>query len=587
MDLSDIRLAYDVARERLLAERSPGGFWVGELSSSALSTATAVSALALGANPRHAPLVHSGVRWLASHQNPDGGWGDTPDSPSHLATTMLVQAALRIAKSPAAPAGVSARADAFLSREAGASTHERVRSVVKFYGDDRTFAAPILVNCAIAGLVDWRDVPRLPFELANLPRRWFRRLNLRVVSYALPALVAIGQLVHLRRPTVNPLLGFLRDEAVAPTLRLLSTIQPSSGGFLEAAPLTSFVVMSLVAAGRPGHPVVRRGLAFLENGVQPDGSWPIDTNLSTWVTTQAVDALSIMEPITQDHVLRPWLLDQQHTELHPYTDSPPGGWAWTCLSGGVPDADDTAGALLALRRLDRAESSRAAAAGLRWLLDLQNLDGGWPTFCRGWGRLPFDRSSPDLTAHALRALAAWHGAVDPARERRALSRALRFLRASQLPDGSWLPLWFGNQLARDQANPVYGTSRVLTACAILGRTASVEAQRGLTFLLSAQNPDGGWGGEKNTPSTVEETALATRAFADSSGPSGPAPAALAGSSFLAQRILQNGLAEPAPIGLYFSKLWYSERLYPLIWTVAALGSVLRTLERRAGLRTGA
>jgi hypothetical protein len=40
---------------------------------------------------------------------------------------------------------------------------------------------------------------------------------------------------------------------------------------------------------------------------------------------------------------------------------------------------------------------------VRWLLDLQNGDGGIPTFCRGWGALPFDRSAPDLTAHALRA----------------------------------------------------------------------------------------------------------------------------------------------------------------------------------------
>ena len=36
------------------------------------------------------------------------------------------------------------------------------------------------------------------------------------------------------------------------------------------------------------------------------------------------------------------------------------------------------------------------------------------------------------------------------------------------------------------------------------------------------------------------------------------------------------LAQPAPIGLYFSSLWYSERLYPLIWTVGALGRVLKT-----------
>ena len=31
------------------------------------------------------------------------------------------------------------------------------------------------------------------------------------------------------------------------------------------------------------------------------------------------------------------------------------------------------------------------------------------------------------------------------------------------------------------------------------------------------------------------------------------------------------LAEPAPIGLYFAKLWYFERLYPLIFSLDALG----------------
>jgi len=38
-----------------------------------------------------------------------------------------------------------------------------------------------------------------------------------------------------------------------------------------------------------------------------------------------------------------WLLDQQHRVEHPYTHAAPGGWAWTDLSGGVPDADDTSG----------------------------------------------------------------------------------------------------------------------------------------------------------------------------------------------------------------------------------------------------
>merc|ERR1712023_458599 len=111
-----------------------------------------------------------------------------------------------------------------------------------------------------------------------------------------------------------------------------------------------------------------------------------------------------------------WLLGCQNLDRHPFTGAKPGGWGWSDLSGAVPDADDTPGALLALRywadyaNPDGATLERirkAVRAGGNWLLSLQNRDGGWPTFCRGWGKLPFDRSGSDLTAHAMRALNAW------------------------------------------------------------------------------------------------------------------------------------------------------------------------------------
>ncbi|MFM7517555.1 MAG: hypothetical protein ACKO3V_11480 [Pirellula sp.] len=103
--------------------------------------------------------------------------------------------------------------------------------------------------------------------------------------------------------------------------------------------------------------------------------------------------------------------------VHPFTNAAPGGWSWTPLSGGVPDADDTPGAMLALKVFYReatgdakqqAELAGQAIAGAKWLIDLQNRDGGIPTFCRGWGTLPFDRSNPDITAHAIRAWLAWY-----------------------------------------------------------------------------------------------------------------------------------------------------------------------------------
>src|SRR5690606_28573705 len=108
---------------------------------------------------------------------------------------------------------------------------------------------------------------------------------------------------------------------------------------------------------------------------------------------------------TKEQILA-WLLGQQYKERHPYTGAAPGGWAWTDLPGGVPDCDDTPGAMMALWPLSFPVDLRVAGewySSFKWVLSLQNRDGGWPTFCRGWGTLPFDRSGADLTAHALRA----------------------------------------------------------------------------------------------------------------------------------------------------------------------------------------
>src|SRR5262249_20098769 len=117
---------------------------------------------------------------------------------------------------------------------------------------------------------------------------------------------------------------------------------------------TSFVVLSLASIGQRTNAVARKGSQFLVESVRPDGSWPIDTNLSTWVTTLAVNALSAagdLEQLERKSGGRSWIVGEQYTQRHPYTGAAPGGWAWTPLSGGVPDADDSPGALLALSHL--------------------------------------------------------------------------------------------------------------------------------------------------------------------------------------------------------------------------------------------
>jgi len=567
-------------------------------------------------------LALAGADWLAAHQNADGGWGDTPDSVSNLSTTVLVWAALyALDAAPPARAALM-RADEYLTRAAGGLDPACLaRAVVRRYGDDRTFSAPILTMCALAGRLGadefaWRHVAQLPFELAALPQSWFRYLQLPVVSYALPALIAIGHARHHHRPSRSPLARVLRSLTFRRTLSVLTRIQPPDGGFLEATPLTSFVLMSLVGSAQASHIVAARCAAFLTRSVRLDGSWPIDTNLATWVTTLSVNALSVVGTL-HEHLgpgeqlaLKNGLLGQQHCRRHAYTGAAPGGWAWTDLAGGVPDADDTAGALVALRHLGEPDAATIAAADLAvgWLLGLQNRDGGIPTFCRGWGRLPFDRSAPELTAHALVAWIVWRDRLPRATARRVTSAALRaaqYLRRAQRPDGAWVPLWFGNQAAPQEENPTYGTSRVLLAlCRVLDGSVLpaaagelAEAQRatvrGVSWLLRAQNADGGWGGGAAVRSTIEETGQALQALAsvahsrvvamlDTAHHAELHTAWDRGTHWLVQATNVGQHFPTAPLGLYFARLWYSERLYPLIAPVGARASVLRARSERPG-----
>jgi squalene-hopene/tetraprenyl-beta-curcumene cyclase len=582
-------------RRALLDRRTAAGHWEGHLASSALATATAVTALAVaapgnGMDERDGALVDRGIGWLLDHPHSDGGWGDTPDSVSNISTTALVWAALSFGRG-AAVLDAAVRAEAWIARAAGgASPHHLARALGDRYGKDRTFSVPILTMCAIAGRLGpdadaWRLVPQLPFEVAVLPRGLFGALRLPVVSYALPALIAMGLARHRRGPRAA-LPGAIRDRAARPSLRVLDGLQPPGGGFLEAIPLTSFVTMSLAAAGERDHPVVTRGLEFLRRSVRPDGSWAIDSNLATWVTTLSVNALAASQdggglPEPDRRRIVEWLLGQQWRTTHPYTGAAPGGWAWTDLSGGVPDADDTAGALIALAHLAREDAAvrDAAACGVRWLLDLQNRDGGIPTFCRGWGALPFDRSATDLTAHALRAWTEWLATLAPPlrdRTRRAIGRAVAFLASSQREDGAFVPLWFGNQAAAAEANPVFGTGRVLKALG--GELRQVPevaliAHRAARWLLQVQNGDGGWGAGAHVPSSIEETAVAVSGLSAAAASEGAADAAIErGVAWLAVATGSGRRFPASPIGLYFARLWYAEALYPLIFTADALAS---------------
>ena len=559
-----IQVMMNDATQRLLSMRRADGMWEGHLSSSAISTSVSIFALSVIDHQAYAQEIQRGTSWLLQTMKPDGAWGDSVESPVNMTATLLTYTALKHLDE------VPEATERYIRQTLGWQTEDDlIKGVLDYYGRDLTFSVPILMMCALAGIVsDWKRIPPFPFELAVLPQSTFRFLNLPVVSYAIPALIAVGILQNRRRHTwISP----LREWFVPKSLKVLTTLQPEDGGFLEAAPLTAFVSMCMAEAGLREHQVTQRCAQFLKDNIRDDGAWPIDTNLAGWVTSLSSRAIGDRLPEVERLALADTIRSNATIRRHSFTGAPAGGWGWTNLSGSVPDGDDTSGALVALHHLLAGRYVEEVGAGIDWLIQLQNRDGGMPTFCRGWGKLPFDRSTPDITAHAILAMSLWCDALPQERQprcRKSIERMMTWLKKTMTQEGAWNPLWFGDQNAKDEKNPVYGAATIIDYLSTAGYGHDAILQQPLHFLLACQNADGGWGGNTGVASKATLTAKSIGALAHFR-PETDEPIQRA-IDYLFSAYQSGNLFRREPIGLYFSRLWYSEDLYNYTYVITAL-----------------
>ncbi|MGF1579539.1 MAG: squalene--hopene cyclase [Gemmataceae bacterium] len=185
----------------------------------------------------------------------------------------------------------------------------------------------------------------------------------------------------------------------------------------------------------------------------------------------------------------------------------PAGWFFEYRNGFYPDTDDTAMVLMGLARTGHAFTGPevtadtkntmtipAARRGVKWLLGMQNSDGGWAAFDRDINReilteVPFadhnamlDPSCPDITARILEALAEYGYRVGQPE----VDRAIEFIAKHQDERGCWIGRW--------GVNYIYGTWQVLVGLATVGFDMQHPmVRRGVEWLKQVQQPRGGWG----------------------------------------------------------------------------------------------
>src|SRR5438445_11672097 len=177
---SRANVALVLARERLLALQSEGGWWQGELQTNVTMDAEDML-LREFLGIRTEEETRRSAAWIRSQQRADGTWANFYGGPGELSTTIEAYWALRLAGDPP-DAPHMLEAATFIRANGGL---ERARVFTHLW-------------LALFGLWSWDRVPALPPEIVLLPR-WVPLNIYDFACWARQTIVALA-IVKSQRP---------------------------------------------------------------------------------------------------------------------------------------------------------------------------------------------------------------------------------------------------------------------------------------------------------------------------------------------------------------------------------------------------
>lgn len=423
----------------------------------------------------------------------------------------------------------------------------RAKEFILSKGGPRKAGALTKMVLTLTGKISWNEQPNIPVELILLPT-WFPVNFFDLVGYnrvhTAPILVCAAKKYVARipgdpdisdlfpssseiepAPEIPRILRYYIKRTVSMIPLPLKTIHQLSLRKLEKFMLdriendgtlycyftaTFLMIFALRALGyATGHPVITRAvegikamICMIDKGIYHQletTSTVWDTALITYALQEA--GLSYSDPtITK---AASFLLSKQQTRYADWSihnrKGKPGGWGFSYYNTINPDVDDTSYNLRSLHYLAENKGepySSSFSRGLQWLLSMQNNDGGWPAFEKNtykeWPNLlPIpnakpvwtDPSAADMTGRTIEFLCNHAGM---SLKDTPVERGVRWLVENQENNGSWYGRW--------GISYIYGTWAAITGLMAAKPDHTPEAvTRAVNWLLSIQNPDGGWG----------------------------------------------------------------------------------------------